>query len=111
MTENEIFRNRLVAARRLRDMNQEKLAEKAGLKPAAISHFETGARKPSFDNLRKLSQALTVSIDYLMGKTDDPEGVADVNVAFRNELLGLSDEQRELALGFIEMLKKKSTKD
>lgn len=101
------FRTRLVSARKLRDLNQEELATKTGLKPAAISHFETGARKPSFDNLRKLALALEVTTDYLLGKTDDPEGFGDVNVAFRDEFKGLSSKQRELALDFIEMLKKK----
>jgi transcriptional regulator with XRE-family HTH domain len=106
MSDTDIFRQRLVSARRLRDLNQEELAKRAGLQPAAVSHFETGARKPSFDNLRKLSQALTVSIDYLMGRTDDPEGIADATVAFRDQLKGLTSDQRDLAFNFIEMLKK-----
>jgi transcriptional regulator with XRE-family HTH domain len=38
-----------------------------------ISHFETGVRaNASADNLVKLSNALEVSIDYLLGRTDDP---------------------------------------
>ncbi|GJM04877.1 MAG: HTH-type transcriptional regulator Xre [marine bacterium B5-7] len=104
------FQQRLVSARKLRGYNQEALAKKASLQPAAISHFETGARKPSFDNLRKLALALEVTTDYLLGKTDDPEDVGDVNIAFRDELKGMSAEQRDMALNFIEMLKKQPTK-
>jgi transcriptional regulator with XRE-family HTH domain len=37
-----------------------------------ISHFETGVRaNASADNLVKLANALEVSIDYLLGRTDD----------------------------------------
>jgi transcriptional regulator with XRE-family HTH domain len=37
-----------------------------------ISHFETGVRgSASADNLVKLANALEVSIDYLLGRTDD----------------------------------------
>jgi len=58
--------------------------------------------------LRKLAMALEVTTDYLLGKTDDPEGFGDVNVAFRDELKGLTAEQRDMTLSFIQMLKQKS---
>ena len=57
------------------DLSQEGLAKKAELQATAISHFETGGRKPSFDNLRDLADALETTVDYLMGRTDS-HGVA-----------------------------------
>ena len=99
-----MFKNRLVLARQIRKLNQEELARKSGLKPAAISHFETGARKPSFDNLKKLADALQVTGDYLLGRTDDMEGFADVDIAFRDGIENLSDEQRKVALSVIKTL-------
>ena len=39
--------------------------------PSAISHFETGGRKPSFDNLRRLADALDVTTDYLLGRVNE----------------------------------------
>ncbi len=68
---NEEFRVRLRNARDSRGLSQADLARKTGLQPAAISHFETGQRTPSFANLRKLSDALNVSIDYLLGRIDE----------------------------------------
>jgi transcriptional regulator with XRE-family HTH domain len=67
----EIFRVRLRSARELRDLNQGTLAEKAGMQASAISHFETGNRKPSFDNLRRLADALDVTTDYLLGRVNE----------------------------------------
>jgi len=111
MPETSIFQKRLVAARKLRDLNQEALAKRAKLQPAAISHFETGSRKPSFDNLRKLASALEVTTDYLLGRSESPEGMGDVNIAFRDELNGLTSDQRDMALSFIQMLKQKKSHD
>ena len=68
---NQIFQDRLRQTREARGWSQSDLAKKSGLQPAAVSHFETGHRSPSFDNLRKLSDALTVSIDYLLGRIDE----------------------------------------
>jgi transcriptional regulator with XRE-family HTH domain len=43
---SEIFCARLREARELRDLSQSELAERAKLQPSAISHFESGTRKP-----------------------------------------------------------------
>jgi len=66
------FSDRLKAMRETRGMSQADLAKKTRLQPTAISHFETGARSPSFDNLRRLADALNVSTDYLIGRSDEP---------------------------------------
>lgn len=73
MPEPSVFGRRLRQARDLRGMTQAELAEKSRVSAVMISHFETGTRpSASADNLVKLSNALEVSIDYLLGRTDDP---------------------------------------
>src|ERR1700761_4283881 len=69
---SKVFSERLRTAREKRSLSQTELAEKAGFQPSAISHFETGSRAPSFDNLKRLADALNVTTDYLLGRTDDP---------------------------------------
>jgi transcriptional regulator with XRE-family HTH domain len=56
-------------------MTQAQLAEKSGLQPSAISHFESARRSPSFDNLRILADTLSVTTDHLLGRDQEP-GVA-----------------------------------
>jgi len=65
--EKDRFREHLQHIRQTKGLSQGDLAKRTGLKPAAISHFETGQRKPSFDNLIKLADALGVSMDFLFG--------------------------------------------
>ena len=67
---SEILRN----VRETRKLSQSELAERTGLQPSAISHFETGKRAPSFENLVRLANALAVSIDYLLGRAEEPRG-------------------------------------
>ena len=43
------------------NITQTQLAKSAKLTPAAISQFESGARKPSFDALSKLRDAFTIA--------------------------------------------------
>jgi transcriptional regulator with XRE-family HTH domain len=48
------------------------------LKQCAISHFETGRRAPSLDNLKRLADALEVTTDYLIGRTQPAKTSAAV---------------------------------
>jgi len=108
MSSASIFTVRLQQTRELRKLNQEGLATKANLPSTAISHFETGKRKPSFDNLKKLADALEVSIDYLMGRTESMSGSQNQEAEIFRDYEKLTDEDRELARGFMENLAKRN---
>lgn len=47
------------------------LNDKAGLGKNSIYHWRT--KTPSTESLSKVANVLHVSVDYLLGKTDDPE--------------------------------------
>lgn len=104
-TENNsaIFAKRLLEAREKRGLSQTELAAKADLQPAAIGHFENGRRSPSFHNVRKLANALNISADYLLGRTDSMQGAT---TAFRGEEK-LNDQDREFIQMMIENMNRK----
>ncbi len=68
MSKNNKFPTILKNCRQDKNLNQTELAQKTSLQPSAISHFESGSRKPSFDNLIKLADALEVTTDYLLDR-------------------------------------------
>ncbi len=68
MSKNTKFPTILKNCRQDKNLNQTELAQKTSLHQTAISHFEAGSRKPSFDNLIKLADALEVTTDYLMDR-------------------------------------------
>lgn len=108
---SQSFSGRLKAARELRGITQYELAGEAGLQPSAVSHFETGSRKPSFDNLRRLADALEVTIDYLLGRVDDFKGVGPRTDRLHRHIEKLSDSDRQIAEEILKSLAKRSTQE
>lgn len=92
----KIFAERLRQARELRGWSQAELAEKAGLQTSAVSHFEVGRRSPSFDNLKRLAEALEVSIDFLSGRVAEPTGVGKRAEQFFRDFSKLSSQDQEI---------------
>lgn len=104
---SDLFPGRLRAARENRRLSQGGLASRAGLQPSAISHFETGARKPSFDNLRRLADALDVTTDYLLGRVTEAQALAGADKLHRH-LDRLSANDRDIAEDFLKLLADKA---
>lgn len=100
---SEKFQERLRAARELRQFSQSDLAKLAGMPPSSVAHFETGSRKPSFDTLRRLANALEVTTDYLLGRVDDPS-LAEAGDPLFRDVGKLTGRDRELAKDFLKML-------
>lgn len=103
----DLFPTRLAQARELRDMSQTALSSKAGIPASSISHFEAGARKPSFDNLRRIAKALNVSTDFLLGRVDAPEQSTGSDELYR-DVQKLKENDRKLTKDFINMLLSRS---
>ncbi len=102
-----IFPDRLRRAREYRGLTQSELAERAGLQPSAVSHFETGTRKPSFDNLRLLADTLDVTTDYLLGRVDEFKELAGADKLHRH-YNALQDTDRKFADDLITLLASKA---
>ena len=52
--------------RKLKHLNQQKVAMDLNISREALSHYENGKREPSLDMLNKLSKYFNVSIDFLI---------------------------------------------
>lgn len=59
----ELIRN----ARRKKELSQEELARAIGSTKSAISRYESGKRQPEFDQIRRIANALDVTVSYLLG--------------------------------------------
>lgn len=103
------FAARLLTARDALGLTQVQLADRANLPGTAISHFEAGTRKPSFDSLRKLAIALDVSTDWLLCRTDDRTGAGIGDQLYR-DFQKLTAGDREAARAVIAALATKSKK-
>ena len=104
---SEVFPERLRTARVKRGLSQGDLAKRARFQASAISHFETGTRKPSFDNLRRVADALEVTTDYLLGRVTDAQTLAGADKLHRH-LDRLTHDDRDIAEDFIKLLADKA---
>lgn len=69
----EIFGERVKELRIKKNIKQSELGEIVGLSDNAISDIERGYRLTSMEKLEALADYFEVSVDYLMGRTDNPK--------------------------------------
>lgn len=63
---------RLISLRKSRNITQKQLATALNLSEIAIQNYEAQRRKPAYDVLISLADFFDVSLDYLVGRSDDP---------------------------------------
>lgn len=95
------FGNTLKELRKNAGLTQQELADRIWVSKAAVSYYEQSLRCPSPEILVKISQALHVSTDYLLG-LEDKKQVIDVS--------GLNDEDIRLVENTIDLLRSKNNR-
>ena len=73
MVDKTKFSSRLRELRTARGLTLAELGEQTNLSKQAISFYEQGKNIPGADKLVELADFFDVSIDYLVGRTDNPE--------------------------------------
>ncbi len=63
---------RLKKLRKTKNISQLKLAMDLGMNQNSISRYETGERQADYETLIAFADYFNVSIDYLLGRTDNP---------------------------------------
>ena len=71
------YGNRIAELRRKRNLTQEELANQLKISRAALSHYEQNRREPDFGTLNSIANYFKVTIDYILGRTDDPTAQLD----------------------------------
>ena len=64
---------RLKEIRKSKGISQLKLALDLNTNQNTISRYETGDREPGINELISLADYFNVSVDYLLGRTDNPD--------------------------------------
>lgn len=67
---------RLITLRLKRNITQRELGEMLGIEKTTIMQYENQIAKPNLQMLQRIAETFHVSIDYLVGKTDNPNDVA-----------------------------------
>ena len=93
------FSERLKKLRKDTGLTQVDVASKLGISQQAYASWERGIKKPTQENLVKLSKILNVSVDYLLGNTENKQTsdvLENIELLFRMNSKGLTEEEKEI---------------
>lgn len=91
------FSERLKELRKQAHLTQVELASKLGIVQSSYADWERGKKKPTQDNLVKIAQVLNVSVDYLVGNSEEKADELDnIELLFRMNSKGLTDEEKKV---------------
>lgn len=97
---------RLKQLRLDKQLRQEQVARLVGVSKGAISAYETDIRQPSYEVLIRLANLYRVSVDYLLGRTDDRTidipGLTAHEVAMITELIASMSAKNQKMGEYIE---------
>jgi len=89
------FSERLKELRKKAHLTQVELASKLGIVQSSYADWERGKKKPTQDNLVKIAQVLNVSVDYLVGNSEEKADELDnIELLFRMNSKGLTKEEK-----------------
>ena len=69
----KIFIERLKFLRKQKKLTQKQLADNLEITERTIRSYEIGENIPSIETFIKIADFFDVSIDYLVGRSDDPK--------------------------------------
>ncbi|MBR0592128.1 MULTISPECIES: helix-turn-helix domain-containing protein [Bacillus] len=110
---------RIKELREKNDWSLRELESRVNINYSVLSRIESGKRPVTDSELLKFADIFDVSIDYLVGRSDNPdykifddnkiESDPDLQIAF-NEASDFSEEARRQTIDFINYIKEKEKK-
>ena len=104
------FAERLRKKKKNKNINQQKLSNYLGYGYTAVANYESGRNEPAIDTLSKIAEYFDVTVDYLIGKEDNPkrmDGISKPEAELIMSFRTMDNEDRRILL---EMAKSLSSK-
>lgn len=97
--------SRLRECRENAHLSQKYVAITLGIAPPSVANWERGKTNPTNENMIRLADLYGVSVDYLLGRTDNPNGsdisIADIDFALSGEIRDLTDAEKQDVLDYV----------
>lgn len=97
---------RIKMLRESKKLMQKELAKELGISPSALSHYENGEREPDIKTLTKLADFFNVSIDFIIGRSDESLDIIDPVIKQVFELSTDSKKELEKFAALLELKEK-----
>lgn len=97
---------RLKKLRLEQNLTQKQVAQSLNITQQAYGQWETGKLNPKRETIQMFADFFNVSIDYLLGNTDNKDD--EMQILLRGTLEGLTDEEKkQFEIEFKEFLKER----
>ena len=92
--------------RKLKGLTLEELAKMVGVTDGTISNYERGTRKPSYEMLLKLSEALDTDVAHLLGTASEEDDLSEYleELRTRPEMKMLFDSSRHMSMAQVKAI-------
>lgn len=107
-----MFSLKLKILREERGLSQQAFATRMGISQSTVGMWESGKREPNFNTVQKIADFFNVSVDYLLGRSEDTalnEALSKEEFALFGEIRDLTTAEKEDVLSFIRFTKSKRT--
>jgi transcriptional regulator with XRE-family HTH domain len=95
-----ILGQRLKQLRKQRGLSQQEVANRLKINRVTYSQYEVNRRQPDYETLNKIADFYQVSLDYLVGRTDDPQGTVDhKNFKVTTDIIEFLEKSNDLHVG------------
>lgn len=91
------FKHRIKELRKERKFTQQRLADLLGVDKSSISKYEHGVNAADHEQLKKLSDIFNVSMDYLLGRTDNRNN-SIIEGTYKNDKIQIEVNQKKIDL-------------
>ncbi len=103
--------NRIKELRIKKGLFQKDLASELQVAQNTLSYWEKGKFQPDNEMLQKIADFFNVSVDYILGRTDEPFSVnqqlSGLDFALYGETKDLTDEEKQDILDYVRYKKSK----
>ena len=106
--QKNILPERLTKLRKEHNLSQYTLSEKIGFSRGLIANYEQGRREPDYNTLLTFANFYQVSMDYLLGRTDEKNAIysqTKLSSDLIDTINGLRSETLEELEQYINLLK------
>lgn len=96
MADLDLLSKRLIEVRKQNGYTRKQLAEELGRPYRTITNYETGEHEPGHKYLIEIAKKFGVTVDYLVGRSDNPHSIVKSDSSFSDEAMNLAKEYTTL---------------
>ncbi|MCI8388123.1 MAG: helix-turn-helix transcriptional regulator [Clostridiales bacterium] len=68
-----MFTEKFIELMQIKSLTSYRIAKETGISQGLMNEYKNGKKLPTLQNVTKIADYLNCSVDYLLGRTDNPD--------------------------------------